>query len=152
MKTFFNSASIKALFIGASVLISSLSMAQRAGQTAPYYEEKTFDSAVFPSALPSKMWVHIDKKSLNRPVSVELRDARGRLVASEWYAKNRPTVRVRFDLSDVGDGIYTFRISDGRQVQERTFKLATPGFEEQLPKRLITMNVPVSSVGDTQAN
>lgn len=140
MKTLFSSASLKALFIGAGLLISSLSMAQGSGQTASYYEEKAFESAVFPAALPAKMWVLIDKKSLNRPVSVELRDAKGRLVASEWYAKNRPTVRVRFDLSDVGDGIYTFRISDGRQVQERTFKLSTPGFEEQLPKRQITMN------------
>lgn len=151
MKTILKSA-MKALFVGASVLISSLSMGQQAGQTAPYYEEKTFESVVFPSAVPAKMWVHIDKRLLNRRVSVELRDAKGRVVATEWYAKDQPIVRTRFDLSQIGDGIYTFRISDGQQTQERTFKLATPGFEEQLPKRLITMNGPVSPADDTRSN
>ena len=139
MKTLFN-ASATVLFLGVSLLVSSLAVAQQTGPTAPYYEEKTFESAVFPAAAPAKMWVHIAKKAINRSVTVELLNQRGQVIASEWYGRRQPVVCTRFDLSQIGDGVYTFRISDGQQTQERTFKLATPGFEEQLPKRLITLS------------
>lgn len=138
MKTLFNSA-LKTLLFSTAVLVSSLTMAQRADQHNAYYEATTFDSAIYPAAAPSKMWVHIAKKVAGQALRIELLNAKGQVIASEMYPRKQPSVCTRFDLSDVGDGIYTFRISDGYQTQERTFKLTTPGFEEQLPKRLITM-------------
>lgn len=149
MKTLFTS--VMTLFIGASLLVVSPAMAQSNRQAAAYYEEKTFEIGVFPAAAPSKMWVHVDKKGLNRPVRVELLNQRGQVLSTEWYSKKQPVVCARFDLSAVEDGIYTFRITDGQQTQERLFKLATPGFEEQLPKRLITMS-EVVAISDRVAN
>lgn len=139
MKTLVN-AILKNGVLGFGLLLSSLSMAQQTAPTVPYYEPKTFEIAVFPAAAPSSMWVHIDKKTLNRSVRVELLNKQGQVLASEWYGRKEPTICTKFNLADLGDGIYTFRITDGHQAQERTFKLATPGFTEQLPKRLITMN------------
>ena len=149
MKTLFTSA--MALFVGAGLFVASPAMAQSNRPATAYYEEKTFEIGVFPASGPSKMWVHIDKKGLNRPVRVELINQRGQVLSTEWYSKKQPVVCTRFDLSDVGDGVYTFRITDGRQTQERIFKLSTPGFEEQLPKRLITMSQPVT-ISDRVAN
>ncbi len=144
MKTIFNATT--ALLIGASLFVSSLTTAQSTHREAPYYEEKTFDISVFPAAAPSKMWVYINKKTFNRSLRVELVNERGQVLATEWYSKKQPVVCTRFDLSEVGDGTYTFRITDGAQTQERIFKLATPGFEEQLPKRLITMSMPAATL------
>ena len=128
----------KALMLG--IVASSLAVGQgRPGLGGPYYEEKRFETAMYPALEPSKIWLSIERTTLLGQVRVDMCDAKGRVLFSEWLPKNDTKFHQRFDLSTVGDGTYTFIITDGVQRQERTFRLSTPGFEEQLPKRLITI-------------
>lgn len=119
-----------------SLMASSLAL----GQGGPYYEEKTFATAIYPASEPSKLWLNIERASLLGQIRVDMCDAKGIVLFSEWLPKKEAKFHQCFDLSEVGDGMYTFVITDGVQRQERTFRLNTPGFQEQLPKRLITMN------------
>jgi hypothetical protein len=123
----------KALMLG--MVASSLA----AGQESPYYEAKRFETAMYPALEPSKIWLNIQRTALLGQIRIDMCDAKGEVLFSEWLPKKDTKFRQRFDLSTIGDGTYTFIITDGIQRQERTFRLSTPGFEEQLPKRLITV-------------
>ncbi|MBC3788519.1 hypothetical protein [Spirosoma utsteinense] len=118
-----------------SLMASSLVL----GQGGPYYEEKTFETAMYPALEPSKVWLNIERVNQLGQIRVDMCDAKGKVLFSEWLPKKEAKFHQCFDLSAVGDGVYTFVITDGVQRQERTFRLSTPGFQEQLPKRLITM-------------
>ncbi|HLL93735.1 MAG TPA: hypothetical protein VK404_02065 [Spirosoma sp.] len=108
-------------------------------QGGPYYEEKRFDIAMYPALEPSKLWLNIERTSMLGRVRVDMCDKQGKVLFTEWLPKKDARFHQCFDLSSIGDGTYTFIVTDGVQRQERTFRLSTPGFEEQLPKRLITM-------------
>lgn len=110
------------------------------GQDVPYYEAKTFAVGMYPANEPSKLWVNIERRQLTtNPVSVALYDDRGKELFKEWLPKRDVRFHQRFDFSEIGDGTYTFVISDGIQTQKQIMRLSTPGFEEQQPKRLITL-------------
>lgn len=109
-------------------------------QGGPYYEDKRFAIAMYPALEPSKIWLNVERTAMLGQIRVDMCDAKGEVIFSEWLPKKDAKIHQRFDLSAVGDGTYTFIITDGVQRQERTFKLHTPGLEEQLPKRLITIN------------
>ena len=134
----------KTLMLG--IVASSLATAQAGShpsgpiQGGPYYEEKRFDIAMYPALEPSKLWLNIERSTMLAQIRVDMCDAKGQVLFSEWLPKNDTKFHQRFDLSTIGDGTYTFIITDGVQRQERTFRLSTPGFEEQLPKRLITIS------------
>lgn len=123
----------KALMLG--MVASSLVV----GQSSSYYEESRFVTAIYPALEPSRLWLNIERTALLGQIRVDMCDRKGQVLFSEWLPKKDTKFKQRFDLSDIGDGTYTFIITDGVQRQERTFRLSTPGFEEQLPKRLITM-------------
>ncbi|TAE33990.1 MAG: hypothetical protein EAZ91_01385 [Cytophagales bacterium] len=121
--------------------LSTPAVAQKKPSTEAYYEEQPrLSVAVFPAADPLKMWVVAEKEDRRAYVTVELLDSRNNRLHHETIDRQTACFRQRFDLSDMPDGRYTVRISDGNTVQERTFKLSSPGLEEQLPKRLVTMN------------
>jgi hypothetical protein len=124
----------------AKVLVLSLMASPMVlGQGGPYYEEKTFETAMYPASQPSKVWLNIERINQIGQIRVDMCDAKGTVLFSEWLPKKDIKFHQCFDLSAVGDGVYTFVITDGVQRQERTFRLSTPSIEEQLPKRLITM-------------
>ncbi|QIP17192.1 hypothetical protein G8759_33415 [Spirosoma aureum] len=106
-------------------------------------EQKAFAIAMFPANDVSKVWLCLEKYKVDDKISVELLNEKGQVMFREALpAKGgkKNGYRQQFDLSQVGDGKYTFRISDGNQTEERTFKLTTPTIEQQLPTRLISMN------------
>ncbi len=123
----------KALMLGMTA--SSLVL----GQGSPYYEEKRFAISMYPAAEPSKLWLNIERATLLGQIRVDVCDRTGHVLFSELLPKKSAKFHQRFDLSAIGDGTYTFVITDGVQRQEQTFKLSTPGFQEQLPQRLITL-------------
>ncbi len=137
MKTSFKTiASAVVVVLGLSV--SSLVQAQ--GEQP---EQKAFAMAMFPTTEGSKVWLSLEKYNTNDKISVELINEKGQILFREAVpvkAGKRNGVRQQFDLSDIGDGKYTFRISGGNQTEERTFKLSTPTLEQQFPLRLISMN------------
>lgn len=95
---------------------------------------------MYPALEPSKLWLNIERSTRLGQIRVDMCDAKGQVLFSEWLPKKDTNFHQRFDLSTIGDGTYTFVITDGVERQERTFRLQTPGFEEQLPKRLITIS------------
>jgi hypothetical protein len=122
-----------------ALVLSLITSTMVLAQGGPYYEEKTFETAMYPALQPSKVWLNIERVNPVGQIRVDMCDAKGIVLFSEWLPKKDAKFHQCFDLSAIGDGVYTFVITDGVQRQERTFKLSTPGIEEQLPKRLITM-------------
>ena len=104
---------------------------------------KVFNATMFPAADGSKIWLCLEKYQADHKINVELLDKRGEVMFNEELpAKGgkKNTYRQRFDLSQIGDGTYTFRISSAKdQTEEMTFKLATPSLTE-VPARLISLN------------
>lgn len=133
MKTFFKPI-IKALVLGVSVFVSSLAIAQNAQG-----EKKPFEVAMYPAADASKVWMNVVKHDEGRRLRIEMLDAKKQVLYSSTTAKSVKSFRQRFDLREIKDGVYTFRITDGTETTERSFRISTPGVQEELPKRLITM-------------
>jgi len=138
MKTFVTFS--VALLLGAAAL-SMPSMAQQKPSNEAYYvEQPRLEAAVFPAADPLKLWMVVEKEDLRASVKVELLNTKNQVLHEQVVGSWQQKFRQRFDLSDMPDGRYTFRISDGHSVREHVFKLSSPGLQEQLPKRLVTMN------------
>ncbi len=96
--------------------------------------------AIYPALEPAKLWLNIERTTRMGQVQVKMCDRQGHVLFSEWLPKRDTKFHQGFDLSGIGDGTYTFIVTDGVQRQEQTFRLSSPGFEQQLPKRLISMN------------
>ena len=127
----------------ALALVLSVSVSSFALTTGDQPEKKAFAVAMFPANNVSKVWLCLEKYKADDKINVKLVNEKGEVLFNEALPSKggkRNAYRQQFDLSDIGDGKYTFRISNGSQIEERTFKLATPTIEQQLPTRLISMN------------
>lgn len=132
----------KALLLGVCVSVSSLAVAQSTASEV-YYEAKPKQNlavVMYPASDPSKLWLVVEKNLPTSRIYVEIKDNKDKVVYQDWMHVKSTVFRQRLDLSQLTDGVYTFKISDGKNTQERSFKLATPGITEQLPKRHISMN------------
>lgn len=123
------------VLMGALVFVSSLALGQGGDP-----DKKSFAVAMYPAADASKVWMSVEKNTPDRRLQVEMRDDKGQILYSGIVSKKTKAFHQRFDLSQVKDGLYTFRISDGQESTERSFRLSTPGVQEALPQRMITMN------------
>lgn len=134
-------ASFSALFLLSAAALPCSAIAQPKPSNAAYYEERPrLEAVVYPAADPLKLWVAVEKEDLTANLRIELLDSRNRPLHTEIVGRRMNKVCQRFDLSQMPDGRYTFRITDGNTVQERAFKLSSPGLQEQLPSRLVTLN------------
>ncbi|WP_077920837.1 hypothetical protein [Spirosoma sp. 209] len=106
-------------------------------------EKKTFQAAMYPAAASSKVWLALEKSLPQFKVNVELIDQKGNVLFRETLpGKGGKSNRFRqmFDLSDVEDGNYTFRVyTAGFQSEEFSFRLSTPTVTQRLPTRLVSM-------------
>ncbi|GAB3540481.1 hypothetical protein [Spirosoma fluminis] len=137
MKTFLK-LTLGLALLAATVSVSSPSMAQD-----DLTSKKAFTAVMFPAADASKLWLHLEKYKADETINLELMDAKGKVLYREKLPKKGGKTncfRQQFDMSQIVDGRYTFRVSAGAQSQEMTFKLTTPTLTEQLPIRLISMN------------
>ncbi|GAA4446421.1 hypothetical protein GCM10023189_01530 [Nibrella saemangeumensis] len=132
MKTFVQPAA--KILIGALVFVSSLAVGQGGDP-----DKKSFAVAMYPAADASKVWMSVEKNNTDRRLQVEMLDDKRQIVYSGVVSKKTKAFHQRFDLSQIKDGYYTFRISDGVESTERSFRLSTPGVQEALPQRMITM-------------
>lgn len=78
------------------------------GSGAPYHEEKRFATAIYPASEPSKIWLNVERTTLLGQLRVDMYDATGRVLFSEWLPKKDAKFHQCFDLSVIGDGSYTF--------------------------------------------
>ncbi|MFD2569864.1 hypothetical protein ACFSUS_04415 [Spirosoma soli] len=137
MKTFLKST-LSTLLLAAIVSVSLPGLAQD-----DLSSTKSFAAAMFPAADASKLWLHLEKYKPEDKISVELYNERGKILYHGVLPKKsnkRNSFRQQFDMSQISDGKYTFRVTGGSQTQEMTFKLTTPTLTEALPNRLISMN------------
>lgn len=104
--------------------------------------QKSFAAVMYPAATASKVWLHLEKFKPTDKINVELYDERGKQLFRETLpqkAGKRNTYRQQFDLSEIADGKYTFRLSGGSQTEEVTFNLTTPSVVEQKATRFVSM-------------
>ncbi|MCK8491331.1 hypothetical protein M0L20_05670 [Spirosoma sp. RP8] len=137
MKTSFNLIASVFAFV---LSVSAPSFGRNPGDQP---EQKGFALAIFPANAESKVWLCLEKYKAANKINVELVNEKGQVLYREYLPAKvgkKNCYRQQFDLSQVGDGKYTFRISDGNQVEERIFNLSTPSIEQQLSTRLVSMN------------
>ncbi|GAB4029305.1 hypothetical protein [Spirosoma gilvum] len=129
------------LLSSALLLALTVSVATPALAIDDHSNAKTFSAAMFPAADASKLWLCLEKYQSANKVRLELVNERGNVVFDEIVAgKNskRKTLRQQFDMSQLADGTYTFRLSAGAQTEEFAFKLATPDVSAS-PSRLVAI-------------
>ncbi|ADB39641.1 hypothetical protein [Spirosoma linguale] len=105
-------------------------------------QNKVFAAVMFPAAKNTKLWLCLEKYKSENKIDLTLVNQRGDILFHETVSgKNSKQMayRQQFDMSELSDGTYTFRISAGSQTEERSFKLTTPAVEEVQPSRLIAI-------------
>jgi len=103
---------------------------------------KAFTAVMYPAANSSKLWLALEKYQSENKITLELVNQKGVILFQETVAGKKSkqnAYRQQFDISELKDGDYTFRISAGNQKEEITFKLATPTLEALQPTRLIAI-------------
>ncbi|MVM31600.1 hypothetical protein GO755_16250 [Spirosoma sp. HMF4905] len=134
MKTsikFLASAFVFALTISASAPVFA---------TDGHPQNKAFAAVVFPSINASKLWLCLEKYQSENKITLQLINERGDVLFNEILCgKNskQNAFRQQFDMNELGDGNYTFRITAGDQKEDISIKLATPSLEA--PTRLIAI-------------
>jgi hypothetical protein len=130
----------------ASALLLSLTVSALSPVLAvdDHTTKKAFAVAMFPAVDASKIWLCLEKYKPDEKVTLELVNEQGQVLFQEVVMgrgnKKKNACRQQFDMSQLSDGKYLFRIVAGSQKEEIAFKLATPTVAPALPTRLITMN------------
>ena len=104
--------------------------------------EKTFAAVMYPATADSKLWLCFEQFKPGETVKLELVNQKGQVLFHETLVarpKKRNAYRQSFDMSQLGDGKYTFRVLATDQKEEFTFKLSTPTLEQTLPSRLVAI-------------
>ncbi len=139
MKTSFKSFA-SALLLSLTVSVSSPVLA-----TDDKTQTKAFAVVMYPAADASKLWLNLEKYQSENKIKLTMTDQDGQVLFQETVcsrnSKNskKNAYRQQFDMSQLKDGTYTFRISAGRQEEMYTFKLSTPVLEATQPTRLIAI-------------
>lgn len=126
-----------ALLFALSVSVSS---PVRAGDDK--IQAKAFAAAMFPATAASKVWLCMDKYQTEKKITLELLNEQGQVLFEEIVcSKNskQKGYRQQFDMSELTDGNYTFRLMAGSQKEEFAFKLSTPTMQTIQPARLIAI-------------
>jgi hypothetical protein len=87
-------------------------------------KSKTFEVGIFQSINTMKMNVMIEK-STDKDLIVELKDKNGDTLASERVGKNDKSYHVKFDMSGLEDGKYTFVFTKGSEKVTKEIELST---------------------------
>lgn len=128
---------VAALALALVPAVPYTSFAQEAPQTSP---SSSLQAVVYPAANATKLWMVVDKPTQSSKVRVELVDKANKVLYTGLLPRRSKAYKQQFNLSEMTDGNYTIRITDGDKVVEKTFRLSTPGLNEQLPQRYVTMN------------
>lgn len=129
------------LLVSALLLALSVSASTAAPTQQGHFPEKAFAVATYPAADACKLWMCLEKYKPDAKIRVELVNQQGRVLFQEILpAKGgkRNKFRQSFDLSGVGDGAYTLRVSTNYQTEEIAFNVSTPTVD-YVPARLISL-------------
>lgn len=105
-------------------------------------QAKVFTAVVFPAANTSKLWMCLEKYQSAPKITLSLVDAKGEVLFQETVSgrnTKKKAYRQQFDMSQLADGLYTFRVVAGTQVEEHKVTLSTPVPETTQPTRLIAI-------------
>ena len=105
-------------------------------------QAKVFTAVVFPAADASKLWLCLEKYQSEPRITLALVNATGEVLYQETVSgrnSKQKAYRQQFDISELADGMYTFRILAGTQVEEHKVTLSTPVPETTQPTRLIAI-------------
>ena len=103
--------------------------------------KKAFAAVMYPVSNACKVWLCLEKYQPDARIRVELINQQGQVLFEEGLPTKggkRNAFRQQFDLSQVGDGTYTLRISSNAQTEDLRFNVSTPNVE-QLPARLVSL-------------
>lgn len=126
-----------ALLLILSLLLSLPGMSQ-----TDYYTEKTFAATMYPAQEESKLWLCLEQYKPEEKITLQLIDQKGQVLFDETLrgkSQKRNSYRQQFDMSQLGDGKYTFRLSTASHQQKFTFDLSTPSVALTQPARLMAV-------------
>ncbi|MFC5407831.1 hypothetical protein ACFPMF_00825 [Larkinella bovis] len=86
--------------------------------------KSTFQSAVYPMANSMKVSVNINKPK-DCPVKVRLLNESGETLSVLKLGKDNESSSIRFDLNNLGDGVYKVEVSDGVRTDVKEVKVQT---------------------------
>ena len=105
-------------------------------------QAKVFTAVVFPAADASKLWLCLEKYQSEPKITLTLVNTTGEVLFQETVSgrnSKQKAYRQQFDMSQLADGNYTFRVLAGTQVDEHKITLSTPVPETTQPTRLIAV-------------
>ena len=99
-------------------------IANASDKNADTTKAKTFEVGMFQSINSMKMNVII-QKSNDKDLTVVLKDAKGDILITEHIRKSDKSYHVKYDLSELQDGKYTFEFTNGAEKLVKEVNLVT---------------------------
>ena len=84
-----------------------------------------YQTGVFVAAHGTKLRVNIDKQ-LGGLVSIQLVDKLGNVYFDKTLEPSETMARISMDITDLADGEYSLKISNGLEMEVRTINITTP--------------------------
>ena len=113
---------VKTFAIAALTAVSFISNANNGG-VAPT-KSKTFEVGMYQSVNTMKMNVMIEK-STDKNLLVVLKDEKGNVLYNERITKGAKSYHGKYDLSELGDGKYTFEFTKGDEKMIKEVNLSS---------------------------
>ena len=130
------------LLASALLFVLSVSVSSPVQASDDKTQAKSFAVAMFPATAASKLWLCVERYQSEKRITLELLNEQGQVLFEEIVCgKNSKQngYRQQFDMSQLTDGNYRFRIVAGSQKEEFAFKLSTPAMQTIQPARLIAI-------------
>jgi hypothetical protein len=120
MKTLF-----KPVVLILMALTSFVSLADNNDNNSNYTAKaKTFRIGMYQTKGAAKMNIMLEK-IIGKSVTITLKNEDGEILNTSTVRKNTESYHGKFDMSELGDGKYTFEISDGHETIRKTVVLDT---------------------------
>ena len=132
----------KSVNLLAGILLVILFVASSAVAGDEKSQTKVFTAAMFPATDASKLWLCLEKYQPWERVTLTLLNEQGTVLFEEIVSgkkSKQKAYRQQFDISQLADGAYTFRISAGSQVEQYTFLLLPPPIVYKEPTRRVVL-------------
>ncbi|GAB2594106.1 T9SS type A sorting domain-containing protein [Spirosoma areae] len=96
----------------------------------------TFKTGIY-STVSGKLAIALDKTT-GGTVDIRLKDASGKVLYSQHLGKKDQMTRVRLNLSDLEDGVYSLEITNGVDTTTHNVTIATN--QPATPNRIVALN------------
>lgn len=116
-----------ALSLTAALLAGSLTFGgpiRQSSQRSAPTKLAHFEMGAYVAKDGTKLNVNIDKQ-LGGPVAIQLRDTKGTVYFERTLNAVESSVRLRLDLTELGDGDYQLKVSNGLEIVVRDLKITT---------------------------